>query len=474
MKKSVLITISIILIIAGVGAAYFLLSGNGQYTYQTIERGTFETVVKASGKVAPITEANLGFQSSGTIENIYVDVGDAVEEGDLLLEQDPSSLQADLASAEANARIAGNDFDNAQINLVNVISKQNSLVASARAKLLSEGLVAEARDGSYTQTAPTISGRYSGTQEGTYKIVINRDSSKLNSIKINVFDLEEARDIPVSKTSPTPLGAQGLFISFPDSDTSYANTVWYVDLPNKESSNYIANLNAYQEALEERENAIQTAEQQLRFEDENISIAEAERLQAQAQIEQIQVQLSQSKITAPFDGTVTLQEGQIGEVTQAGEVIVSMIGAEGLKLEVFIPEVNIAGIEPGQQADVVLDAYGPHEIFKAEVISIDPTETLRDGISTYKTTFYFETDDARIRSGMTADVTITTDERDDVLLLPRRALIEEDGKQYVLVADNEDIVRTEIQTGMNDSYGNTEILSGIEEGARVVINPDRS
>ena len=471
--KKILILIIALFVVAGGVTAFFLFSGNGEYLYQEIQRDTFEKTVEVSGKVAPISEAKLGFQSSGTVSQVLVEVGDEVQQGDILVTLDPSSLQADLASAQASALIAGNDFDNAQINLKNVVTKQNSLVASARAKLFSEGLVTEARNSTYTQTAPTVSGRYGAMQEGTYKIVINRNSTDLNSIKINTFGLEETRNTEVSKTTGTPLGTQGLFISFPDAHTTYADTVWFVDIPNKKSTSYIANLNAYQEALEERENAIQTAEDQLRFQNENISIAEAERLQARAAIEQIQVQLSQTKIVAPFDGIISKQDAQSGEVAQAGERIVEMIGSEGLKLEVFVPEVNIAGILLGQETFITLDAYGPGEVFTGEVVSIDPTETLRDGISTYKTTLYFSENDSRIRSGMTADVTIITDKREDILLLPRRAVIEEAGKKYTFIKQEDNIVRTEIQTGLNDSYGNTEVLSGLEEGDTIVLNPER-
>jgi len=70
---------------------------------------------------------------------------------------------------------------------------------------------------------------------------------------------------------------------------------------------------------------------------------------------------------------------------------------------------------------------------------------------------------------MTANINIQSAKKDNVIALPQRALIREDGKKYVRVLRGEAIERVEVETGLQGSDGNIEILSGIEEGDKVIV-----
>jgi HlyD family secretion protein len=171
-----------------------------------------------------------------------------------------------------------------------------------------------------------------------------------------------------------------------------------------------------------------------------------------------------------LDGVVSRQDAKIGQVVSAATTLVSVIG-NSLEIEAFIPEVLISGVSVGNEASVTLDAYGPEEIFGAKVIHLDPAETIRDGVSTYKVRLTFNNPDLRIRPGMTANILIETLRKPNVLLIPERAVVKEDGEIVLYTLDNKDKQRIMIEIGERDSAGNVELLSPLPLDTQIIINP---
>ena len=124
----------------------------------------------------------------------------------------------------------------------------------------------------------------------------------------------------------------------------------------------------------------------------------------------------------------------------------------------------------GDPANVTLDAYGPDVIFSSKVVSIDPAETIRDGVSTYKTILQFNDNDERVKPGMTANIVVTTEKKEDVVSVPQGAVISRDGKKYLKIQEGKNIFEREVQTGIVSSLGDIEIISGLSEGEVVVTS----
>jgi multidrug efflux pump subunit AcrA (membrane-fusion protein) len=103
------------------------------------------------------------------------------------------------------------------------------------------------------------------------------------------------------------------------------------------------------------------------------------------------------------------------------------------------------------------------------VVSIDPAATLIKGISTYKVTLQFNSEDDRIRSGMGANVTITDEKHANVLSVPKSSLLNDNGKTYVIVDEGAGkFVKTQITVGVVGIEGQAEVLSGLIEGQKVI------
>jgi len=201
----------------------------------------------------------------------------------------------------------------------------------------------------------------------------------------------------------------------------------------------------------------------------NIVSQQAQVKRAQANLQSTKIQLLKMELRAPLEGIITRQEAKIGEIISANFSFIAIISDNNFKIEANIPEADIAKIELNDSAKVRLDAYESNVIFEANLISIDPAETVIEGVSTYKATFYFTKEDERIKSGMTADIDILTDERQEVIAIPSRAILNKNGDKFVRIVNSEEIIsEVKVTTGLKGTMGQTEITDGITEGDKII------
>ncbi len=192
---------------------------------------------------------------------------------------------------------------------------------------------------------------------------------------------------------------------------------------------------------------------------------------ASAAVQNIKSQLAKTVIFSPINGVVTKLEVEVGESVSPSLVVLSLMSASEFEIESRVAEVDIAKIKVGNSADVTLDAYGSDVVFKAKVVKVDPAETIIEGLSTYKVTLQFIDKDDRLRSGMTADVDILTAEKQEVILIPQRAVFSENGDKLVRILKKGNKIETiHVTTGLKNSNGEIEIIEGLSEGDKVVTS----
>lgn len=426
--------VSLVVLVAVVFGTWFFIFRDGDTTQETlvVEAKEFVQEVSVSGKVVAAQNVDLTFSETGRVASIGVIVGDTVVVGEAIASLALDTLSSDLRAAE--------------VDLAEARKEQATLVASAYRNLLSEGLVSVPASSVYAVEAPTVTGLYQGL-EGTYKIRISRTQADVHVLR--TFDLESTGPVGILEDEPTALGTHGIFISFPDDLNSYDETTWYVTIPNTKSASYLSNYNSYQEALRARDKAITSAE---------------------AEITRIKTDIGERTLRAPFSGIVTAVDIEVGGLASANEHAISLISANTLQIESFVPEINLSLLRVGEEASVTLDAYGTEEIFSATVAAIDPAETVRDGVSTYRIILKFGVADPRVKSGMTANVVITAERRQNVISIPQGVVTSRDGKKFVRTLVGEEVVEKEVTTGSISSLGSTEITSGLFSGDVVVLS----
>jgi HlyD family secretion protein len=191
---------------------------------------------------------------------------------------------------------------------------------------------------------------------------------------------------------------------------------------------------------------------------------------AEADLANARSMLNKTTIVAPFTGVVTTMDAKVGLIASPNTPLITMISAGTFQVESYVPEVNIGLVAVNNPASVTLDAYGEDVQFDARVVSIDPAASVRNGIPTYRAILQFSAADARIKSGMTANVVITTAQRENVISVPQGIIVERDSKKYVPVLEGDVVVEKEVTIGAISSLGEAEILTGLSGGEAVVLS----
>lgn len=471
----------IILVVVIIALLVFLNSkGNGNGDSILVSRGELVRTVELSGKVVPVDDVDLGFEVAGTVSHAYKKVGDRVEVGDVIAELDQSGTRADLLKAEAD-------------------------LAAAKAELakLSGGNELQAKvDNSKTSVAQNIIDAYTDADDAIYnkidqffedprspnpKILFSFDDYALRN-KINEGRVRIGLLLTDWKTRVSNLS----FGTYTEADLEKAKTnlreiSLFLDDVARAVNSFKTSTSVTQTMIDKYKTDVGTARQNVNAaaailisgEDDysstisDVPVQVAKVASAQANVANYQSRLAKMTLRSPIAGVVSKQDAKTGESVSGNTILVSIISSD-YKIEAYIPEVSIAGVMLGAKAKVTLDAYGDEVVFDAQVIHIDPRETIKDGVSTYKTEFAFTTPDERIRSGMTSNISIEILRTGEVLYVPSRTVITDNGKKkvFVKVSDKETVER-EITAGITDSKGNVEILSGLELGESVLANPKK-
>ena len=206
----------------------------------------------------------------------------------------------------------------------------------------------------------------------------------------------------------------------------------------------------------------------------DILLAQAKVRQAKAVVNTINKQLEDSKIIAPIDAVVTSVDYKLGEQATPGRAAIKILRENKYYIEALISEAEIDKLKRGQKARITFDAFGSDREFNGSVDFINPAETVVQEVVYYKVKINFDNAGQNIKSGMTANAIITAFEKDGVLLIPSRAIIDrgEAGK-LTRVYKNKLIEERKISVGVRGDEGSSELLGGVKEGEDVVtfVNP---
>lgn len=199
---------------------------------------------------------------------------------------------------------------------------------------------------------------------------------------------------------------------------------------------------------------------------EDIDLYKAKINQTQASVDFLKNQIEESKIISPTAGQITKIRKKAGEMVQLAEPVISFLSENEYQIEVDIYEEEIVKIKINDPAEIKFTAL-PGKIFKGKVISIDPTEEIIENVVYYKVTVSIEQPPSEIKPGMTTDVVIKTAQKENVLLIPKSAVKEKDGKKIVQILENKIIKEKEIQIGLigNDAV---EVVSGLKEDDELI------
>ena len=211
----------------------------------------------------------------------------------------------------------------------------------------------------------------------------------------------------------------------------------------------------------------------------NIQAQKAQIKQSEASLRTAESNLGYTKIISPVDGVIISKNVEVGETVassfQTPELFSVAEDLTEMQIEANVSEADIGNVSVGQEADYTLDGY-PNETFKGHVDQVRLSSTNTSNVVTYTVVISVKNEDLKLKPGMTANVSIVVDKKENILTAINPALkftpLGKDVKydtQGIWVLKNNKPTRVDIQTGVYDD-SKTEIISqALKEGDMVII-----
>ncbi len=189
---------------------------------------------------------------------------------------------------------------------------------------------------------------------------------------------------------------------------------------------------------------------------------------ARRNLEAAQQDLADATLRAPYAGVVAEVQGNVGQ--KPGAVVVTLVRTDRVEMHARVDEADVTSVMKGQPVSVTLFAAAD-ATFAGTVDTISPVSTTEQGVVLYPITIRLEPGDPRLRGGLSANATIEIASRNNILLVPNRAIRREGDERVIYVRQSGNILeRRVVEIGVRDNEY-SEIVSGVSEGEEVAILP---
>lgn len=424
----------------------------------TVTRGSLQATISAAGTIAAHAQVTLQFQNSGQVKTVNAKVGDKVKAGQVLASLDTADLETAVISAQAG-------LDSAQAKLE--VTRKGPLPSQIKA---AEASLASAQA---AYRAAQTKGAHLGDQVTIEQNNVDNAATRLNDAQNTYSNLFEY---------PRSANPRGPFV--PPAGREWSSQKAALDNAQIDYQVAVADYNLAVASVNDsgvQQAAAQVASAQASLNDlknmpapEDVQMAELAVKQAQAALDQAKLNIQKSQLVAPFDGVVADLAIQPGQQASTSTQLV-LVDLSRLEAQVNVSEMDLPSIKVGQPAQATFDAL-PNQTFAASVVKVAYVGTATQGVVNYPVTIALDQPDTsaslsasqQIRPGMTANVSIVVQQRDNILLLPNRAVKTSGRQKIVTVLKDNKQTQVDVTLGMsNDTQ--SEVMSGLNEGDVVVI-----
>ena len=473
-------------------------TGEVRYMMAKVARGNIVSSVVGSGQVSALSQIDIKPDVSGTITYVGVEPGDEVTSGKLLFSLDSTTAQKAVRDAEINLQNAElslqklqiqNSNENTNANKTEVYSDGFNAIATAFLDLPStlsgiKDLLSETNlsDGAARQSGNTAI-NYRDTAESAYytaERAYNKNKKNFSVLAYNSApsDIEASINETYNTTQllsgaikslndyvnylAEDTGQRDNFTDYQDTLSEYTNTI------NSDSSTLLVaktDIQDYKDLLPTNNIDLESA---------LITVTQKENALTDAKQD-----LADYYIRAPFDGIIASVPVIKGDNASSSTTLGTVITAERVAT-ISLNEIDIARVQLGQKVTLTFDAI-TDLVLAGKVAEIDSIGTVSSGVVNYNVKISFDTSDERIKPGMTVSADITTETKENVLLVPGGAVKTLNNESFVQVFNPEIYLASgsqgiasgrtpeqkKVVVGASDDT-NVEILSGLQEGEQIV------
>jgi len=491
--------ISIIILVVIVVGAYFIFRNSSgtetRYITEVVKKGSITTTVTGTGQIEASDTITLSPKASGDVTYVGVKAGDVVKKGKLLMSVDSRSAKAALDNAKLSLE------DLTTVDSLDLLKEENSLKVSYDSGWN--------KVSSYiTDTTDLLNGMedlYGSDGYLGYKNISDLDNTGKGKVSIaenNFYNAKKSLDDLVktyktlSRTDSNEKIKELIDKAYDSSvvvasavkstETAFnyavnsleegANSSTTASSARTDITSWLSTSNGYVNSLLSISNGIEESEQSLA--ETKAGADELDIRSAQLTVQTKQDAYNDCFLYAPFDGIIASFTAKVGE--SSGSSVGSII-TEQKVATISFNEVDIASIQLGQKAVLTFDAVDGLSI-DGTVAEMDSVGTVSSGVVTYDVTIALDKDDNRIKAGMSVNVEITTNSKQDILTVSSSAVKTKNGTSYVEMFETP-LMSSESQQGATSSVSPirkqvtvgitddtlTEIVSGLNEGDQIIL-----
>jgi multidrug efflux pump subunit AcrA (membrane-fusion protein) len=470
LRRRVLVSLVVAAAILGATDVYAQASRlTTSYRTALVTYGTITQSIGMAGNLAPVSEADLNFASAGTVQSVYVQVGQTVGAGtplgtldSTLLSAQLQQAQATLASAQAkrtqdlggataqsltsaqnSINSAQVSVNNAQTSLADTQAINAQLVSAAQASVNDAQKAVDADQALVDQDNVTLSADAAAAAPASK---IDADKAKLAADQQTL-----SRDQATLNTAKNNL----------------AMTTAKAAQSNDQAGAALASMQQQYSAARSSLSALQssTSPQTIQMDDAQIQID-------QISVSTFQHQLDSATLTAPIPGIVSQVNVKTGQTVSTGggassttyAFVIFTPGSYSVTGTVSDSQVNLVAL--GQSAEVT--PAGSTQAMLGKITSIAPAATITSGVATFAVTAQLTDTSNAIRPGISATVNIVINQVVHVLTVPTSAVHTTAGGSTVQILVNGAPKSVAVQTGASDPT-RIQIVSGLTLNQVVVI-----
>lgn len=451
MKRRIIWLVLVVAVAGLIVGGYLYSQGIGSrppYRTAAMTRGPLVAAISSTGTLNAVITVQVGSQVSGLVKELQADFNSQVKKNQIIARIDPDPFEAKVSQAKSQV-------DAAKASVLN----QRAMVEKTRADLdNSRAALAAAK----AQTAKSLVGVVDGRR--------------------NLQRQKELR--------------QRNLVAQADEDAAQVA-----------HDSAVAQYDASVAQERAQESAVRSAEAQLKVSEALLQNAEAQVGQFVAGLRQAQLDLDHTIIRAPVDGVVVSRNVDVGQTVaaslQAPTLFTIAQDLTKMQVDTNVDEADVGRVQVGQRSSFTVDSF-PGRTFRGEVVQIRKAPQVLQNVVTYDVVVSADNTELRLLPGMTANVRIVTDQKDNVLKVPNSALrfrpagVEDRpgqraagsgapagpggasgqsaggsrggglaGRVWTLGPGGK-LQPVQVQLGVSDG-SSTEVLSGITEGQEVIV-----
>jgi HlyD family secretion protein len=475
-----------------------------------LQRGDLKIMVDADGTVRSNQTALLRWKTSGTVDQVDVELGDQVNAGEALASLEETSLPQAIILARA-------ELINAQRQLDDLLQSSGRQAQAMKAVEDARHALEDARDPAKAQAAAKeeLAAAQKDLEAAERQLRILTKPPSQEAIDQAYANLRMAEK-KLNDTLKTYRSIEHNVKLNPKTYLFFESRHLYQRILNSLELKKAQDQRAYDESLKRYNNLQKPADlQDVAIAQAAVELAKAEVAQAErhwervkdganpsdlavleaslgdaqrelqrwqngpnpdevtaarARVEAAQAALSLPALEAPFAGQITDLTVKVGDRVAPGSPAFRLDDTTHLLVDVLVSEVDVNRIRKGQAAELTLDG-APGRTYHGVVTDVPAVGVDLQGVPSFPVTVEISDADDAIRPGMTAAVTLVVDEVKDALLLPSQALRFENGQRVVYVQRDGQFVPVQVKLGAT-SKDTSQVLEGdLQPGDMVLLNP---